>query len=149
MQKKDKIAEEKETNLTQKLEEYKNKYLRALADYQNLEKRMAQQMGQMRRRANRSLLIQFLDILDNIEAAELFLKDEGLKLVKEKFIAVLRNEGVEEIDVLGKEYDPYLAECTEVVTGNKDNIVSAVVQKGYKQQEEVLRPAKVKVAQVK
>ncbi len=141
----------KKTKLTQgdslkQIEEWKNKYLRALADYHNLEKRVEESRETIRKRANRDLLLRLLEILDTVYAAEVFIKDPGLKLVVDKFTSLLSQEGVTEIDLLGKEYDPFTAECTEVVPGEKDNIVVDVVQKGYKQYDEVIRPARVRVS---
>lgn len=131
---------------TAQVEEWKNKYLRALADYHNLEKRVEESRETVRRRANRDLMLRLLEILDTIYTAEVFVKDPGLKLVVDKFTALLSQEEVTEIDLLGKVYDPFTAECTEVVGGEKDNIVVDVVQKGYKQYDEVIRPARVRVS---
>lgn len=145
MIKKQKQGDQKQTKPETEVEDYKNKYLRALADYHNLEKRISEQSAQIHKRANRGLLLQFLDILDSIESAQLFLNDPGLKLIHGKFIQTLKSEGVEQIEALGKEYDPYVAECIEVISGDKDNVVVDVVQKGYKQYGDVIRPARVKV----
>ncbi len=145
MQKKPKPIEEKKETAKEEVEEWKNKHLRALADYHNLEKRTEQQTIQQRKEAVRKLLLKFLNVLDNLERAEVFIKDTGLKLVKDEFLRILKEEGVEEMDLLKKPYDPYLAECIEVVAGNEDDIVSKIVKKGYKLNNEVLRTAQVKV----
>lgn len=146
-QKKDKerIHDEEIKKLKQEVEEWKNKYLRALADYQNLEKRVNNEMILFQKKANLKLLLQFLEVLDLIEKAEVFIEDHGLKLVKDKFLAILEEQGVKEIDLLGKPYDPHLAECIEVVEGKKDNIIVEVVRKGYQIENEIIRVAKVKV----
>lgn len=128
------------------LEEYKNKYLRATADYQNLERRVNDQMETITIRANKQILIELLDVLDDIERAEAFLKDEGLVLVKSKIIAILEKRGIKHIDVLQKEYDPVVAECIEIVDGEKPNIVVKEIQKGYVIHDEILRIAKVAVS---
>lgn len=146
-QKKDKerIHDEEIKKLKQEVEEWKNKYLRALADYQNLEKRVNNEMILFQKKANLKLLLQFLEVLDLIEKAEVFIEDHGLKLVKDKFLAILEEQGVKEIDLLGKPYDPHFAECIEVVEGKKDNIIVEVVRKGYQIENEIIRVAKVKV----
>ncbi|MCX7881258.1 MAG: nucleotide exchange factor GrpE [Patescibacteria group bacterium] len=126
-------------------EEYKNKYLRALADYQNLEKRVKQEKEEMVRRTNQQLIIKILPIIDDLEKAAIFVKDEGLKIIKNKMIQFLKNEGVEEIDVLNKTFDPYLCEAVEIVKGEEDDKVVAVIKKGYRQGEKILRVAQVKV----
>jgi molecular chaperone GrpE len=128
------------------IEEYKTKYLRALADYQNLEKRINLEKQELIKMANKNLLLKILPIVDDLEKAEIFVKDDGLKLVKDNFLKFLKNEGVEEIEVLGKEFDPQLAEAVEVVKGEKDNIVVEVLRKGYRLGDKILRVAQVKVA---
>jgi len=127
------------------IEEYKTKYLRALADYQNLEKRINLEKQELIKMANKNLLLKILPIVDDLEKAEIFVKDDGLKLVKDNFLKFLKNEGVEEIEVLGKEFDPQLAEAVEVVKGEKDNIVVEVLRKGYRLGDKILRVAQVKV----
>jgi len=128
------------------IEEYKNKYLRALADYQNLEKRINLEKQELIKMANKNLLLKILPIVDDLEKAEIFVKDDGLKLIKDNFLKFLKNEGVEEIEVLGKEFDPQFAEAVEVVKGEKDNIVVEVLRKGYRLGDKILRVAQVKVA---
>lgn len=127
-------------------DEYKNKYLRALADYQNLEKRVEENKKILVQKANESLLLRILFFLDDLEKAEIFIKDVNLKLIKENFMKVLKNEGVEELEVLGKPFDPFLCEAVEMVPGEKENIVTEIVRKGYKFKGEVLRVARVKVS---
>lgn len=129
-------------------QEYKNKYLRALADYQNFEKRVNEEKIKWQSRVKKELIAKILPIIDNLERAEVFIKDAGLKLVKEQFYKFLRDEEVVEIEILGKEFDPFLAEAVEIISGDKDNIVVEVVKKGYRLKDEVLRPAQVKVSKV-
>ena len=129
------------------VEEWKSSYLRALADYQNLERRTHEQIEAHQKKVRNHLLHKFLDVLDTIYQAEIFVKDAGLTMVKDNFLKALKEEGVEEIDLLGKQYDPHLAECIEVVPGpEKDNVIIEVASKGYKIGDEIIRPAKVKVA---
>lgn len=135
--------------LKKEVEEYKNKYLRALADYANLERRVEKERQEIVVNANKNLLLKILPILDNLEKAEIFIKDDGLKMVKNNFYQFLKSEGVEEIQILGKEFDPQLAEAIEVVEGEKDNIIVEVLKKGYKFNNKVLRVAQVKVSKRK
>lgn len=128
------------------LEEYKNKYLRALADYQNYEKRVAGEKQEITKIANSQLLLKLLPILDNLDKAEVFIKDNGLRMVKDNFYRVLKELGIEEIEILRKEFNPQLAEAIDVVDGDKDNIVVEVLRKGYKLNNTVLRVAQVKVS---
>jgi len=146
--KKEELLEVKEENekLKKEIEEFKNKYLRALADYQNLQKRVLEEKKEWEKKIKKEFFLKILPFLDNLEKAEIFIKDTGLKLIKDQFLRFLKNEGVEEIDLLGKEFDPSLAEAVDVVEGEKENIVVEVLRKGYKIGEEVLRIAQVKVS---
>lgn len=127
-------------------EEWKEKYLRSLADYHNLEKRFIFQFEEIQNRSNKNLLLKFLEVQDNLEKAEIFIKDPGLKMIKDSFVKILKSEGVEEMDLLKKEYNPEFAECIEVEAGDKDNIVTTIVQKGYLLKGNLLRIAQVKVS---
>lgn len=131
------------------VEEYKNKYLRALADYQNSEKRFKEERSEIGKAANGILILQLLPFLDDLDKAEIFIKDPGLKMVKDKFHALLNNLGLEEIDVLGKEFDPHTSEAVDVVEGERDNIVAEALRRGYKYNGKVLRVAQVKVSKKK
>ncbi|KKQ02102.1 MAG: Protein GrpE [Candidatus Roizmanbacteria bacterium GW2011_GWA2_36_23] len=130
----------------QNAEENKNKYLRALADYQNYEKRVRIEKEELIKRANKELLLRILPFLDNLEKAEMFVKDKGLIIAKDHFLQILKESGLEEIDILNKEYDPYVAEVIDLIEGNKDNIVIEVLRKGYKYNGQVIRVAQVKVS---
>lgn len=135
--------------LKKQLEDYKNKYLRALADYQNLEKRVVEEKKQFQRTINKNLLLKIITILDDIDKAEIFLKDKGLSMIKDRFMRLLLEEGIKEINVLGKPFDPHLAEAIEISEGKEDNIVTEVLRKGYYHYDIVLRPAQVRVSKVK
>lgn len=128
------------------VEEFKNKYLRALADYQNLEKKVDEERFELIKMANKNLLIKILPFLDNLEKAEVFTKDQGLKISKDHFLQILKEAGLEEINLLGKDYDPNLAEAIDIVPGKEDNKVVEVLRKGYKLSEKVVRIAQVKVS---
>jgi len=132
--------------LKQQVEEFKNKYLRAIADYQNLEKRVNEERFELMKMANKNLLIKILPFLDNLEKAELFVKDEGLKISKDHFFQILKEAGLEEMDLLNKEFDPNFAEAIDIVAGKEDNKVVEVVKKGYMFEDKIIRVAQVKVS---
>lgn len=132
-----KIEEEKE--------EYKKNYLRALADYHNLEKRVKAEREETIKNATKDFVNKLLPILDNIEKAEVFVRDKGLEIVKRQLLEILESEGLKEIEVLGKEFDPHVAEAIEVVESNEDDIVLEVFRKGYSLNGKVLRHAQVRV----
>ncbi len=139
-----KEAEEDKTK--KEIEEYKNKYLRALADYQNLEKRIIDQRDEQRKNIIQELVVKLLPLLDHMEKAEIFSKDEGLVLAKSQFTKVIKDFGIKEIDVLGKEFNPHQAEVIDIVKGEKDNLVTEVLRKGYCYEDRILRVAQVKVS---
>lgn len=132
--------------LKRQAEEYKSKYLRALADYQNLEKRMAGEREMLIQGAHKKLLERLLPFMDNLDRAEIFIKDESLKMIAFSFRQLLEQEGLKEIKVQGKEYDPYTAEVIDMVPGEKDNMVVEVLRKGYEFNGKILRVAQVKVS---
>lgn len=157
MDKKNKNEKKKETvnvnqldeeikRLKQEVDVWRNKYLRALADYQNLEKRVDQERQEFQKLVNKNLLLKFISVLDEIERAMLFIDNEGLKLIKKKFLQILNEEEVKEIDLIGKKFDPNLAEVIEVVQGKEDDIIVEIVKKGYYYHDKVLRVAQVKVS---
>jgi molecular chaperone GrpE len=150
-----KIKEDKKDNqkfqaeidqLKQQVEEFKNKYLRALADYQNLEKRIGEERFELMKMANKNLLIKILPFLDNLEKAEVFIKDQGLKISKDHFLQILKETGLEEIDILNKDFDPISAEAVDIVPGKEENKVVEVLRKGYKFEDKIIRVAQVKVS---
>ena len=131
-----------------RIAELNNKYLRALADYQNLEKRMHTAIEQTRAMTQKITLSRFINLLDDMEKAEVFVQDQGLQMVMKQFQQILNDAGVEELDLLDKPFDPYTAEAIEVVAGEMDNVVAEVVRKGYRIGDDVIRPAQVKVTKL-
>jgi molecular chaperone GrpE len=139
-------VEEAKSVLEVERDEYKNKLLRALADYHNLEKRVADERQELGRRAVQNFILRILPFLDNLEQAEVFVKDKGLEIVKTSFLELLEKEGLKKIDVLNKEYDIHVAEAIDLVEGERDNIVVEVMRNGYKFNGQIVRPAQVKVS---
>lgn len=135
------MTKSKKAAETNELEE---KYLRALADYQNLEKRVEREKETFVKFANAVLILKMLPVLDNLERASEHLKDQGIELVIKQFKEALSSEGVTEIEAAGQAFDPQLHEAVEKVSGEEDKVME-VVEKGYKLGEKVIRPAKVKV----
>lgn len=132
--------------LEEKVIDLENKWKRALADYLNLEKRIKKERSALVKLASAQLLDKLLPVFDELEICEQHLKDKGLGMTLRKFQEVLESEGVEEIRVAGKEFDPKTMDAVEITRGPK-NKVTKVTLKGYQLDGEVLRPAKVKVGQ--
>lgn len=129
------------------IDELTNNWKRALADYQNLEKNYTQQKQNLSVYIKKEILTKFLPVLESLEKAHEHLKDKGLELAIKQFKELLKSEGVEELDVLNKNFDPNTAECIDTEkTDDKENIVTKVLTKGYKLFGEVILPAKVVVS---
>lgn len=122
---------------------------RALADYHNLERRVDEERKLLAQLSSAIVIEKFLPILDNLENAQKHLNDQGLEMVIKQFKDVLRSEGVEEIEAEGAQFDPKFHEATEVVQGDKDNIVVKVARKGYKINGKTLRAVQVVVMRQK
>jgi molecular chaperone GrpE len=136
-----KIAE-----LEARVEELNNKYLRSLADYQNLEKQTQSWRDEFIQYANSSLIQKLLEVLDDLERAQEHLNDNGLAVIIDKLKNILKNNGLEELDLLGQAFDPQTAEAIEIVPGEEDHKIIKIIQRGYKLHTKVIRPAKVAVS---
>lgn len=117
---------------------------RALADYQNLERRVVSEKSELVKYANQELLKTLLPSFDNLYLAEKYIQDEGIKLTMQKLTENLEEVGVKRIEVENKEFNPNTMECVEVVDGEEDMVVSEL-RPGYMLFDKVIRPAAVKV----
>jgi molecular chaperone GrpE len=134
--------------LRQKIEGLEVKLKRALADYDNLEKRVLAQRKEFVKFAKAEVMDKLISVLDDLERAEEHLKDKGLSMAVYQFQAVLDSEGLEEIEAEGKGFDPEKMDCVSMVEGRKNRVIS-VLQKGYALSGKVIRPAKVEVGKGK
>jgi len=161
-QKEEKKEELNLEELQKKLEECqksKDEYLagwqRARADLLNYKKEEMERIGDLLKYVNEGLIMKFLPILDDFETAEKKLPEnlkndeniKGILQIKTQILDFLKNQGIEEIKCLGEKFDPNFQEIVEEVeTKNKESgIVIEEIQKGYKINDRLLRPAKVKV----
>lgn len=126
-----------------KLEEAEGSFKRALADYQNLQKRVNDERRSLILSANRDLLLRILTVLDTLVLAQKHDASEGLKVSISQFLDVLKTEGVTQIETVGKEFDPHLMEAVAIEKGD-DNKVLEELRVGYLLNDKVLRPAQVK-----
>jgi len=142
-------TESSEELLKKQIEDLTYKWKRALADYQNLEKRSSESIKESSRYASERVITKILSALDNLESAERHLKDQGLTLALKNLHDALTSEGVTKIEVLGKSFDPLTMEAVEIVEGDKDNIAVEEIRPGYKLEDKILRVARVKVSKKK
>lgn len=134
--------------------EYKDKWIRSEAEFQNYRKRIERDHELTRISMKSEIVKKVLPVLDDLERA---LQNRpaddlwagGIELIVRKFQGVLESEGIKRIEAEGREFDPNFHEAIsnepseEVESGH----VIAVVQNGYMLGERVIRPALVRVAQ--
>lgn len=128
----------------EEIENLNNQLKRALADYQNLEKRIADQKSNWIMSANKDLILRLLPGLDSLLLAEKHTNDEGVKISIKHFIDSLESEGVKEIKTEGADFDPNLMEAVSTIEGEEGKVVEEV-KPGYTLNGEVIRPAQVVV----
>lgn len=143
------IEEKKE-----EVDDYKDKYQRLLADFSNYKNRKKKEEEDFKKFASQSLIEDLLPVLDNFDRALASAdKDdpfvEGVEMTKKQLVDILKKEGLEEIEAeKDVKFDPnfhhaVLAEESEDVESG--NIIETL-QKGYKLNDRVIRPAMVKVS---
>lgn len=144
-------------NLTSKLEEADNRYLRLQADFDNFRRRTRLDIEAGEKYKAQKLVTELLPALDNFERALQIEADneqtrsvlQGMEMVYRSLVEALKTEGVEAIEAVGKEFDPNFHQA--VMQGEDENfgsnIVSAEFQKGYMLKDRVIRPSMVQVNQ--
>ena len=131
----------------ERAEDFENKYLRAHAEMQNIQRRANEERQSLQRYRSQDLAKKILPSLDNLERAlqvEGLTEDvkKGIEMVRDSLIQALKEEGVEEVAV--ESFDPNLHMAVQTVPADEDNpadTIAQVLQKGYKLHERLLRPA--------
>lgn len=142
--------------LRRERDEAQDKWLRAMAELDNLRKRTRREVADTRRFAQADTLRGFLDVLDNLEralqstapAADTGAPDpfrDGIELIRQKFRTVVQDLGVTPIEALGLHLDPLVHEAVGQLPreGAESGTIIEVAQAGYRLGELVLRPARV------
>ena len=139
------------------LAEAQDRFVRLYADFENFKKRAARERDEVRRSATESVLGRLLPVLDTFEMAmqaasqpntNLDSLRAGVAMIQGQLRNTVADYGVEEIDAVGKPFDPSLHEAlsqqetTEVADGH----VISQNRKGYRMKDRLLRPAAVVVA---
>ena len=131
-----------------------NKFLLAMADFENYKRRVQRDIEQRIVEHRRRLFGRLLPVLDNLERALAVPTGadalrSGVESTLRGFEAVLSSEGISAVDVKGQPFDPHVAEAIGTVAatdGQADDTVVEVAEKGYRLGDDRLRPAKVLVA---
>lgn len=142
--------------LNKERDEWKDKYLRSMAEFENFRRRTNQEKADWIKRSTEKLALNVCDVLDNFERAlaqfaELD-KDEklfqGVSLIEQQLRNVLEKEGVVKIEALGQDFDPALHEALAHIPSEdfEENTVAAIIQNGYTMQNIVIRPVRVAVS---
>jgi molecular chaperone GrpE len=141
-----------------RLQRERDEYLalaqRAQADFENYRKRAAREAAAAGERAKSGLVRELLPVVDNLERALASAEEseqhlaEGVRLVHSELIAVLERNGVEQFDPSGERFDPTEHEALSMreQDGSASGLVIDVVEKGYRANGTVLRPARVVVS---
>lgn len=149
---------EKITELEEKIEEVKDQNLRLQAEIQNMRRRNKINREETLRYRSQDLAKEIFPVLDNLERAlSTEVTDEagnnlkeGVEMVLQGFNRALTSVNVEEIEALGKEFDPNFHEALAQIPaedGQESGMVTEVYEKGYKLHDRVLRAAKVIVTE--
>lgn len=147
--------EQKIAELTAKLEEEENRYLRLRADYDNTLRRQKLDREAAEKFRAQSLLTDLLPVLDNLERAlqvQVSSEDatslyKGVEMVYRQFLDAANREGLEVIATEGQPFDPnvHQAVMQEQDAEKESGVVLRELQKGYTLKDRVLRPAMVSV----
>jgi molecular chaperone GrpE len=135
-------------------DEYLDLARRTQADFENYRKRAAREAAAAGERAKSGLVRELLPIVDNLERALASAADseqhlaEGVQLVHAELLAVLERNGIEQFDPRGDRFDPGEHEALSMRTqdGAEPGVVLDVMEKGYRSNGNVLRPARVVVS---
>jgi molecular chaperone GrpE len=147
-------AEDPLARLERERDEYLDLARRAQADFENYRKRAAKEAATAGERAKSGLVRELLPVVDNLERALASAGEseqhlaEGVRLVHSELIAVLERNGVQQFDPSGERFDPGEHEALSMrpQDGAESGLVLDVVEKGYRANGSVLRPARVVVS---
>jgi molecular chaperone GrpE len=142
-------------DLSAELVETKDRLIRLQADFENYRRRAQREREEAIRYGSQNLFKDLLTTVDNLEraidharmggGAELENLLQGVELVQKGLVGLMSTHGVEEIDALGKPFDPAVHEAMAQApdASQAPNTVLEVLQKGYKLRDRLLRPARV------
>jgi molecular chaperone GrpE len=150
--------EEQLEKANEKIEELNDKYLRQVAEFDNYRKRVIKEKAELIKNGGEKIITNILPILDDFERAEANIEKmediaslkEGVKLIIEKFYKLMKQEGLEKMDVKGKNFDTDFHEAIAMIPGQSDEMKGKVVDcvmAGYTLNDKVIRHAKVAVAE--
>lgn len=152
------VSEDKSHDLAQALqlaEDNRDKWMRAVAEFENYKKRTIQERSKLLKYKNEELLRDILPVIDNMERAISASSHDGsdallqgVKMTVSMFRDVLSRYGVTPIESLGKLFNPEFQEAIATLNdpGKQPNTIIEELERGYMYQDKLLRPAKVVVS---
>jgi molecular chaperone GrpE len=156
---KPKYVEELEAQIAEKnleIQQLLLKYRGAADEFDQARARLRKELSKDIERGRRSILVSFLEVLDNLDRALAVAADragdpfvQGVALVRQQFLSTLETFGVTRIESIGQRFDPSRHEAVTTVTAAGDTPeghVVGIIRPGYQIGDEVLRPAQVAVA---
>jgi len=146
--------EEKVSRLENTARVINQRYVELQREAEYLKERYRKDLEEARRYGHEKLALDLLEVVDNFERAFQYEGQDleglrrGFELIYRELLRILEKYGIKEMDLLGKEFDPYLAEAIdrEYAQDAPPNTVLRVERKGYWLYDRVLRPAKVVVS---
>jgi molecular chaperone GrpE len=153
------VVLQKELQLLEgQLQDMRDRYVRAVADLDNVRKRSRREVKEAQHRAASSVLLDVLGIVDNFERALGATGEakhgsakavyDGIVLIYRQLVDMLGRRGVKPITAVGQRFDPAVHEAVAQVPAGADQdegLVALEIQKGYTYGDQVLRPTKVGV----
>jgi len=149
--------EEKIESLEKQIEEYKDKLLRKAAEFENYKRRSENDQLNMINYSGENLIIKLLPVIDDFERSLQHMENakdidsirDGIKLVYDKFMKILGDQGVKKIEAVGEPFD---VNYHEAIMQRKDDSVPAhtvldELEKGYLYKDRVIRHTKVIVSE--
>ncbi len=144
--------QKKNEELQKQVDEYKDKWIRNVAEFDNYKKRTATQWAEAYNEGVSSVIVKILPVGDNLDWALTLGLDEktldGIKRIRSKFDDTLKSLEIEEINPIGQVFDPQIAEAVMQVPaeeGDTPDTVKQVFQKGYRKKDKIIRYATVSV----
>jgi molecular chaperone GrpE len=135
----------------ERAEDFENKYLRAHAEMQNIQRRANEERQSLQRYRSQDLAKKIIPSLDNLERAlgvEGLTEDvkKGIEMVQESLVQALKEEGIEEVPMENFDHNFHMAVQTLPADDEHPaDTIAQVFQKGYQLHERLLRPAMVVV----
>jgi len=149
------LIRNKVTELEASVNEWKDKYMRSMADFDNYRRRSLEEKSDWIKRATEKLALSVCDVLDNFDRALMQLNEEqkednfvkGIIMIDQQLKNALEKEGVNRIEALGEEFDPKLHEALAHVSSDfEEGKIAAIIQNGYTMNDKLIRPVRVAVS---